>query len=66
MGRKKQFPEQIRLPLEAGAIARIDASLADGETRLDMIRDAIKRELERRAGRASQVSVEFSEHLSCK
>lgn len=51
-GRKKQWTEQLRLPLAAGTIARIDASLADGEARLDFIRGAIEREIKRR-GRSS-------------
>lgn len=49
VGRRKQFEARITLPLEAETLARIDASLADGEVRLDMIRQAIDRELKRRA-----------------
>lgn len=48
MGRKKQWSEQLRLPLAEGTTARIDAVLAEGEARLDMIREAIEREIERR------------------
>lgn len=49
MGRKKQFEERITLPLSADMLARIDAVLADDEPRLDMIREAIEREIKRRA-----------------
>lgn len=49
VGRKKEFEESLRLPLAAGTTARIDAMLAEGEPRLDLIRDAIERELVRRA-----------------
>ena len=48
MGRKKEWTEQLRLPLAEGTTARIDAVLADGEPRLDMIREAIDREIKRR------------------
>ena len=49
MGRPKVFDEQLRVPLIAGSIARIDAALAAGEPRLDMIREAIEREIKRRS-----------------
>jgi hypothetical protein len=48
VGRRKEFDEQLRLPLAAGTIARIDAVLAPEEARLDMIREAIEREIKRR------------------
>lgn len=48
MGRKKLWDERLHLTLPAGAKARIDASLRDGEDRLDLIREAIDRELKRR------------------
>jgi hypothetical protein len=48
MARKKEFTEQIRLPLPTGATARIDSVLEEGEPRLDMIREAIEREIKRR------------------
>jgi hypothetical protein len=48
VGRKKEFDEQMRLSLVAGTMQRIDAVLADGEPRLDMIREAIEREIKRR------------------
>lgn len=49
MGRKKLWPERLTLPLTTEKVAEMDAALADGETRLDLIREAIDRELRRRA-----------------
>lgn len=48
VGRKKLWSEHINLTLPEGAKARMDAALEDGEDRLDLIRKAIERELERR------------------
>lgn len=48
VGRRKEWTEQLRLPLAEGTTARIDAVLADDEPRLDMIRQAIEREIKRR------------------
>lgn len=48
VGRKKEWTEQLRLPLAEGTTARIDAVLKEGEPRLDMIREAIEREIKRR------------------
>lgn len=49
VGRKKQWTERIQLPLAEGTLARIDALLRDDEVRLDMIREAIEREIKRRS-----------------
>lgn len=49
VGRKMEFPDRITLPLAHGVLARIDAAVEDGEPRLDLIREAIDRELQRRA-----------------
>lgn len=49
MGRKKEWAEQIRLPLAEGTLTRINAVLATDEPRLDMIREAIEREIKRRS-----------------
>jgi metal-responsive CopG/Arc/MetJ family transcriptional regulator len=54
VGRKKQFEERITLPLSADMLARIDAVLADDEPRLDMIREAIEREIKRRARQSKE------------
>jgi len=43
-----EFPDRITLPLAAGVIERIDATLDPHEPRLDLIREAIERELKRR------------------
>ncbi len=48
VGRKKEFPERITLPMSEGTTARIDAAVREGEVRLDVIREAIDRELKRR------------------
>ena len=48
MGRTKKWHENVNLTLAAGAKARMDAALRDGEDRLDLIREAIERELARR------------------
>ena len=49
MGRKKLWSERLTLPVTAETVAAMDAALAEGETRLDLIREAIERELRRRA-----------------
>jgi hypothetical protein len=48
MPRRKLFEARINLPLTADLLARIDAALRSDEYRVDFVRDAIKRELERR------------------
>lgn len=48
VGRKKLWHENINLTLPEGAKARMDAVLNDDEDRLDMIREAIEREIKRR------------------
>ncbi len=48
MGRKKLWDERILLPLKAETLERVDDALQDGEARLDLIREAIERELKRR------------------
>lgn len=49
MGRKKLWPERLTLPISTEMLELIDANLADEETRLDLIRQAIEKELKRRA-----------------
>lgn len=53
MGRKKLWDQRILLPLAAETLEQIDAVLDDGENRLDLIRQAIERELKRRKRKAS-------------
>lgn len=48
MGRKKLWDERILLPLKNETVSLVDAALREGETRLDLIREAIERELKRR------------------
>lgn len=48
VGRKKEFPNRITLPLSDEMLAGIDAALSEDEARLDLIREAIERELKRR------------------
>lgn len=48
VGRKKEFDVRILLPLKAETLERLDKLLHEGEVRLDLIRDAIERELKRR------------------
>jgi len=53
MGRKKLWDERILLPLTSEMLERLDGLLVDGEARLDLIREAIDRELKRRDRRPS-------------
>lgn len=53
MGRKKIWDERILLPLKSQTLTRLDGLLSDGETRLDLVREAIDRELKRRERKAS-------------
>jgi metal-responsive CopG/Arc/MetJ family transcriptional regulator len=48
MARRKIFETRVNLPITAELLARIDAALESDEYRVDFIRDACKRELERR------------------
>lgn len=48
VGRKKEFPVRITLPLPEGVTERLDALAEDGETRLDVIRAGIDQEIKRR------------------
>ena len=48
VGRKKEYPERITLPLAEGTTTRLDGLLEAGEVRLDLIRKAIETEAARR------------------
>jgi hypothetical protein len=48
MGRKMRWPESIRAKFAFGTLARIAHVLGKDEVRLDFIRAAVDRELERR------------------
>jgi hypothetical protein len=52
MGRKKLWDERILLPLKSETLERLDGLLAEGETRLDLVREAIDREMKRRERRS--------------
>lgn len=49
MGRKKINAEQTPGRFPEGTLARIDTVLAKGEKRSDLIREAVEREIRRRA-----------------
>jgi len=61
VGRRKEFRERIALPLAEGTLARIDARREVGEARLDVIRMAIEREIERRDEVARKANEETSD-----
>ena len=48
MGRKKLWDAQLRLPVTTEMVERVDAALDEGEARVNLIREAIERELRRR------------------
>lgn len=48
VGRKKLWHEAVNLTLPEGAKAKMDSVLEPGEDRLDLIREAIDREVKRR------------------
>ena len=48
VGRKKLWDVRITLPITSETVERLDAALRDGEARLDLIREAIEKELKRR------------------
>lgn len=50
MGRKKQWAEDMQARFAEGTFARIATVLAEGEARMDFVREAVERELKRRGG----------------
>jgi hypothetical protein len=48
MGRKLRWPERVMAKFAAGTLDRIAEVLAKGEVRLDFIREAVDREIQRR------------------
>lgn len=52
MGRKQINHEQTVARLPEGTLARIDATLSEGEKQADFVREAIERELKRREKKA--------------
>ena len=61
MGRKKLWAENVNLTLPAGAKARMDAFLAEGEDRLDLIRVAIDREIIRRQRKQGRPAEDYDQ-----
>jgi hypothetical protein len=53
MGRKQINHEQTPARFPEGTLERIDAALAEGEKRSDLIREAVERELKRRERKSS-------------
>lgn len=49
MGRKMQFPEKFLASFSEGTLVRIALALTDKEDARTLIRDAVERELKRRA-----------------
>lgn len=48
VSRAKVFPIRIVLPLTADMLSRLDAVRGDNEARLDVIREAVDKEVKRR------------------
>jgi hypothetical protein len=48
MGRKKRWPERMGAKFPAGTFDRIAAVLVEGENRMEFVREAALRELDRR------------------
>lgn len=48
MGRKKMWSEDMVARFTEGTFRRMDAALVEGETRTDLVREAVERELRRR------------------
>jgi hypothetical protein len=51
VGRKLEWPEKFLTSFAAGTLERVRAALADGEDVRTFIRDAVEREIKRRARR---------------
>jgi hypothetical protein len=53
VGRKLLWPERLGVKLPAGTLARIAAVLRDDEVRIELLRNAVLKEIERREREAS-------------
>lgn len=49
VGRKMRYPEKREAAFAEGTLARIQAALTDGENQVGFIREAVEKELTRRA-----------------
>lgn len=56
MGRKKEFLHRVTVPMTDELLQAVDGVLSTDEKRLDMIRDAIQREIDRRRLNLDDVS----------
>jgi hypothetical protein len=63
MGRHKLFEERITLPLKSNMLERIDAALEKDEPRLDLIREALERELKKRERQEARSDLEAMREL---
>jgi hypothetical protein len=54
VGRKRINDEQMPARFPAGTLANIDAALGKGEKRADLLREAVRREIERRLRKPSK------------
>ena len=60
MARPKKFVEEMVARFLAGTFARITAALRPGEDRADLVRDAVDREIQRRAKESAKSSKNLS------
>lgn len=56
MARPKKFVEEMVARFMAGTFARITAVLRPGEDRADLVRDAVEKEIRRRARESTKSS----------
>lgn len=52
MGRKKLWEEDMQARFAKGTLKRMEAALEKGETKTDLVREAVERELKRRERRS--------------
>jgi len=51
MGRKKLWDEDMQARFPKGTLKRMESALEEGETKTDLVREAVERELKRRERR---------------
>lgn len=61
MARPKKYIEDMAARFVEGTFARIQAVLAPGEDRADLVREAVERELQRRKRQAPKIAIKPSE-----
>jgi hypothetical protein len=62
VGRKRINDEQTPARFPAGTLARLDAVLGKGEKRADLLREAVRREIERRERGGRQARTPQNHH----